>query len=84
MLGIFVLKIFCGVFDFLVEPLYLLNMENKEYTRPKTDVICQNPECGKVFKKIESEIRRTNKRGGKHYCSLSCAGKISGKVKKKR
>jgi hypothetical protein len=57
--------------------------EKKKYKRPQLEVVCCNPNCNKVFLKIESEIRRTNKRGGKHYCSLSCSGKVSGRVKKK-
>ena len=37
-----------------------------------TKVVCFN--CGKTFDKKSTEVRRTQKRNGKHYCSLSCSG----------
>lgn len=41
--------------------------------RKSSTVICNN--CGKSFEKIVVEINRTEKKGGKHYCSRSCCGK---------
>jgi hypothetical protein len=40
--------------------------------RKTTTVECHN--CGKSFEKAISEVSRTEKKGGKHYCSLSCCG----------
>jgi hypothetical protein len=41
--------------------------------RKSATVICNN--CGKSFEKVVVEINRTEKKGGKHYCSRSCCGK---------
>ena len=44
----------------------------KKQKRTTTTVICHN--CGKSFEKAVTEVNRTKKRNGKHYCSLSCCG----------
>jgi len=41
--------------------------------RKSSTVVCYN--CGKPFEKAIVEINRTEKKGGKHYCSRSCCGK---------
>lgn len=50
----------------------------KVYKRKVTKVVCNN--CDKLFEKAISEIKRTEKKGGNHYCGLSCNG--SGNIKK--
>lgn len=56
----------------------------KVYKRKVTKVVCNN--CGKTFEKAISEIKRTEKKSGNHYCSLSCngAGNINNNLGKKR
>lgn len=55
-----------------------INMEiKKKYQRPQIEVKCDNPDCGKTFKKDGSEVRRNIKRGAGNYCSLSCSSKLS-------
>jgi hypothetical protein len=44
--------------------------EKTKYQRPQEDVKCDC--CGNTFKKDGSEIRRNNKLGKGHYCSLTC------------
>lgn len=51
----------------------------KKYQRPQIEVICGNPKCNKLFMKDGSEVRRTKKRGGDNYCSLSCSGIVNRK-----
>jgi len=50
----------------------------KKYKRKTEKVNCFN--CGIEFKKIVSEIKRTEKRGGNHYCSLKCAANKNSKL----
>jgi hypothetical protein len=45
----------------------------KKQKRKTNTVICNN--YGKSFEKAISEINRTEKKGGKHYCGRSCCGK---------
>lgn len=45
--------------------------ENTKYHRPQEEVKCYY--CNNIFKKDGSEIRRNNKLGKGHYCSLICA-----------
>ncbi len=52
-------------------------MEKEVYKRATEEIICENPKCVKSFLKVLSEIKRTNKKGGKHFCSLSCSGKVN-------
>ena len=51
--------------------------EKTKYHRPQEEVKCYC--CGNIFKKDASEIRRNNKLGKEHYCSLSCVrtGRVS-------
>jgi len=46
-------------------------MENL-YKRKTAIVICNN--CKTSFEKAVSEIKRTEQKGSKHYCSLNCVG----------
>jgi hypothetical protein len=49
-------------------------MEEKiKYQRPQEEVKCHC--CDNIFKKDGSEIRRNNKLGKEHYCSLTCVRK---------
>lgn len=45
--------------------------------RKTATVICDN--CNTPFEKAISEIKRTEAKGGKHYCSLSCLGEANTK-----
>ena len=42
------------------------------YKRKTAIVTCNN--CNTPFEKAVSEIKRTEQKGGKHYCSLNCVG----------
>jgi len=44
----------------------------KKYKRKSKKIICDC--CGNTFEKAISEIKRTEKNNGKHYCSLTCSG----------
>ena len=44
----------------------------KKYKRKTATVICEN--CKTSFEKAISEIKRTEQRGSKHYCSQNCLG----------
>lgn len=52
-------------------------MEIKKYQRPQITVKCDNPDCGRIFAKDGSEVRRNIKRGSKNFCQTSCANKIN-------
>lgn len=45
----------------------------KNNTKKLGECICKN--CGKLFKKPLTEIRRSEKYGRPHFCSRSCTGK---------
>ena len=53
----------------------LWKMEKQK--RSMDTVICNN--CGKLFEKAIVEINRTEIKGRKHYCSLTCLGKANTK-----
>lgn len=59
--------------------LIFINMETekKKYQRPQITVKCDNPDCGRIFNKDGSEVRRNAKRGSGNYCQQSCSSKIS-------
>jgi hypothetical protein len=48
-------------------------MNRMEYVRKTQTVICEY--CKKEFKKSISEIKRSEKKGYKNYCSKQCGGK---------
>jgi hypothetical protein len=54
-----------------------METENKKYQRPQITVKCDNPDCGRIFKKDGSEVRRNAKRGSKNYCQKSCSSKAN-------
>ena len=45
----------------------------QKYKRPRVEVTCCY--CKETFVKALSEYKRTEKKNGRHYCSLSCHGK---------
>lgn len=47
----------------------------KKYIRKTAVVICNN--CNIPFEKAISEIKRTEAKGRKHYCSLTCLGEAN-------
>ena len=47
----------------------------EKYKRKTATVICCN--CNTPFEKAVSEIKRTEAKGKKHYCSLECLGKTN-------
>jgi hypothetical protein len=47
----------------------------EKYKRKTAVVICYN--CNTPFEKAVSEIKRTEAKGKKHYCSQSCLGKTN-------
>lgn len=49
----------------------------KKYQRPQICVKCDNPDCGRIFYKDGSEVRRNAKRGSGNYCQMSCFSKFS-------
>ena len=44
----------------------------KTYIRKKVELPCN--QCGQIFLKDESEFKRSESKGMKHYCSLRCIG----------
>jgi hypothetical protein len=55
---------------FLYNVIFIYMEKTTKYHRPQEEIICDR--CGIIFKKDCSEIRRNNKLGKNHYCSLSC------------
>lgn len=47
----------------------------KKYIRKTAIVTCNN--CNTSFEKAVSEIKRSEQRGSKHYCSLKCLGEAN-------
>ncbi|MBO0351698.1 hypothetical protein J0895_21975 [Phormidium pseudopriestleyi FRX01] len=41
-------------------------------------VICENPQCGQKFTKLLAEVKRSEKLGRQHFCSLTCYGQGKG------
>jgi hypothetical protein len=54
-----------------------METEKKKYQRPQIRVKCDNPDCGRIFFKDGSEVRRNAKRGSGNYCQQSCSSKNS-------
>jgi hypothetical protein len=50
----------------------------KKYKRKTKKVLCNN--CGNKFEKAISEIKRTEKKNGNHYCSSKCAASKNSKL----
>ncbi|BAY25017.1 hypothetical protein NIES2100_48160 [Calothrix sp. NIES-2100] len=43
-------------------------------------VVCQNPACGKEFRKLKAEFNRSERLGRPHFYSKSCYGKFKGLI----
>lgn len=57
----------------IVADVHIFIVMEKEYKRKKEECVCKN--CGLVFEKSLSEIKRNEKLNRPNFCSRSCAGK---------